>query len=593
MDKKIGNVLYQSFLLSFLILSVANFAYGHNKTIDVVLLDKQQMPLKKAEVGIPFLLQLIAENMETVPEPEGLQGSQDCSVQYYGTSQSVSIINGFRTQRTMYNFLVTCETKGTFELGPVSLKDSNGDVLKTDKIIISVGDLAEPTYNNREPFLFVIEPDKKTAYVGEKVTVFVRFCYQKNFENLAIDNFVIKGARIGYQSNVWQKDTITIGSTEYDCKQVLFEIYPEKTGTLIIPAMQATFIPEHNRAQQLSGSMFSLFGLASTRAVQSHPRSIDVKALPNSSRHKNVTAIGDFDKATLSINSKQGQVGEGLVIKMIVEGDGNLEIVKTPQLQLPDGLYCYEGNCDVRRIDSQHEEKTFEWIVQAEHSGTFEIPQQHFYYFDPIKKIYKELKTSGLTLTISGESMVKKEENNSTATLSTTALPAQPTQTLPEDVNQFLTGSVRSKDGVSSLLSSAIVLLIVLLMVIGLAILVRPYWVKTFLSQKLYYRYKFWKVCRQNSVQELYHFFQELADEYGFSLQDDSLQAIFEKLGLEKTVFENWQNFVTMLLESNFAKMKSPEDVELALHLAKQWFPIILSCCNILYKNRFVTNNTP
>lgn len=586
MDKRTGKIAIL-FVIIFNVLSIQ----AHNKNISVSIQNMQQQEIEHAQIGIPFLLQITVDNLEAIVEPKGLEIAKQCTVQFYGTTQSMSAINGVRTHRVLFTYVVTPDVKGSLELGPVTLTDTNGDEIRSEKIIVPVGDIAEPEYRQKQMYLLVADSNVKTAYLGQKIIVYLRFCYTKSFDNLSIENVAINGAHCGYQDPVWQQSNTTVGEHDYSCKQIYFELYPNKLGTLVIPQFKATFMPDQAQQQQAFGAgFFSLLGLANTRVVQSYPKGIEIVPLPESSSHTNVTAIGQFHKVTLLSAQKKGMVGEGMVLKMMVEGDGNLEIVRAPELQLPSGLHSYEGNSSLQRDGLQRSVKTFEWIVQADQPGSFVIPAQKFIYFDPVIGKYQQLMSASVTIKIDGTA-ISSQDHQPQETEKDVA-PEQVEQIVQnpqsQDISHLESSTFfppdKDESRFSDLLNWLICLLIILLVVLGAGWLLKPYMVQLFWVQKLQYQWKFWQICRQHNMQTLYHFFEQLGVDYGFGLQDEQLHDLFQKLNLSDETFENWQNFIVMLLEFNFAKYKSEEDAQLAFHLAKQWFPIILSCCKLQYK---------
>lgn len=587
MDKKTGNLW-----MFFLIVSMFPVINCHNKHIDFSIQNLQQQEIKQAEIGIPFILQLTVENVEGIVEPQGLENSANCVIQFYGTTQSMSMINGARNHKVIFTYVVTAHTKGSLALGPITLTDTNDDILTLDKIHILVGDIAEPEYKNKEPYVLAVNTEKSTVYVGQKTTISLRFCYTDSFDNLVIDNVPVVNAHCGYQEQNWQQDTVKLGDNEYSCKKAYFELYPITPGTLVIPQFKATFVPAQKYQQQLFGSgLFNVLGLSNTRVVQSHPKGIEVIALPESSEFSGVTAVGKFHTMSVSTTQKKWKVGEGIVLKMVVEGDGNLEIVKAPELQLPVELQCYEGNNSLNRVNDKHSIKTFDWILQADQSGTFKIPQQVFAYFDPEQKVYKALKSSSITIEVDGGTQpVPVAEEPFVDVVSDKNEEKEAEFVIPLDIpdsenNKFARMS-------SVMLNWLIMIILMIIMVIFGGYIIYPYLKKSFFMQALHHRFVFWKVCRGNNVQELYIFFDGLAGQYHFGLQDQQLQKMFHDLNLSDEVFQNWQNFIAMLLESNFAKYRSEEDKQLAFQLAKQWFPIILSCCKLMYKkSRILSEN--
>lgn len=590
MDKKIGNILNSlKFNLLFLITLFFVEQIVFAKSMRVMIQNSQQQVIQEAEIGIPFLIQLFVDDIEPRDQPKGFEQAQNCIVQMYGTTQSSSYVNGKKSQRIIFTYVVTPDKKGILELGPVTVVDKDGTEIQSEVIRVPVGDIAEPEYRGKQPYVLVTDVDQKSVYIGQKVTVFLRFCYMQGFEELSIENSPIRGAHSGYQEQNWQQSTIKLGDYEYSCKQIYFELYPQELGTVVVPQFKATFMPENSMQQGMS-NLFSLFGFSGAKLIQSHPRAIEVKPLPESAQYSGVTAIGTFHKISFTLNQKKGQVGEGIVAKMTVEGDGNLEVAKAPQLIVPDGLQFYEGNSSVQRIDQKLSRKTFEWILQAQGQGTYTIPAQQFTYFDLTTQSYKQLCSGEVTLTVEGVTQQKQQINEQES-------PIEPLQqeteiqlssSVSDEVTYVQTMGLSSSSGYLTMLSEILAWLICALVFVLVMIIIgrwlKPYLFQTFFVQSLYYRWLFWKYCRQKNIQAVYQLFEELSVRYGFGLQSRELQKCFHDLNLLDETFSNWKNFVAMLWEFNFTTKKTEEDTALAFHLAKQWFPIILSCCKLFHK---------
>jgi len=328
------------------------------------------------------------------------------------------------------------------------------------------------------------------------------------------------------------------------------------------------------------------------RAVQSSPRSIDVKSLPKSNQYKNVSAIGTFDHASFSLHQTKGNVGEGITATMIIQGDGNLEVTKAPELQLPQGLHCYEGNSTIERINDEKSRKKFEWIIQADSAGHFSIDAQTFTYFDPSSQSYKTLTTNQSILKIIDNGTLKKaieqnkpEEKNDTKNQ---AYAFKPDEISCVNTNDNLAAQTLSHT--NSLLSNILTWLILL---IGfLATVIATLWTlasyfgssirHSYWINNLRYRYLFYLCTRQKNLQRLHQLFIALAKEYNIKLQGAEIAECFTQLNLPKEAFDTWQQFLQRMLTVNFAgKKTSTKEIDEIFAQASGWFSILLSCCKL------------
>lgn len=579
MVKKTGNLI-----ILFMMFAVTTHAQD-SQSLRVAISDLQHNTVDQVEIGVPFLLKISAENLSSKEQPQGFDAWSNFSVTLYGQNQSTTIVNGDMSQTINFTYVVTPQEKGNFVCPALKMADKNGKIVSSGEVKILVGDAVQIVqHKNVSPYVLQVELDERSVFIGQKITATLRFGYQESFQDLRITESAMTDIYRGYVSSEAKLGKFKIGQEEYSSQDFVMELYPEKLGTLIIPAFQATFSPQ--RHQQYS-SIFSMV-MGGGNVVQSQPKSFEVKVLPEHSEFKNVTAIGQFDSMEFKLSSTQAAVGEGLVAKMIVIGDGNLEVVKAPLLEMPEGLHYYEGNGNVTREPNGKFKKEFEWIVQAEHSDSFKIPAQRFVYFDLKRQGYKFLKSQEIEIVIHGSN--KKQEKNKTV----------PPVTQEVENNQLEQKQESSKKTDTSwidfvALSNAINLkmlawliqfLISLICLFAVILFSKKYLKNLFFIETLKIRLQFFSCYKKRDIQGVYKTFETVLSRYGLDMQGSELEKCFIDLKMEDELFQNWKNFVTMIWEMNFAKDRATDQTELAFSLAKQWFVIILSCCKLQKKKQ-------
>src|SRR5690606_36114470 len=92
---------------------------------------------------------------------------------------------------------------------------------------------------------------------------------------------------------------------------------------------------------RLMGSLFMFMNMRSDRKrVYSNAVKITVDPLPHSSCQ--VNAIGVFENIMAYIAPPVAKEGEGMVLTIEVNGEGNLSVIKIPELSMPSGLKYYD-----------------------------------------------------------------------------------------------------------------------------------------------------------------------------------------------------------------------------------------------------------
>lgn len=581
MDKRIG-----SLFLVVQFFSGIMFGFKEPK-IQIDFMNKQHRPIEKAEVGVPFVIQISCQNFEPKTEPQGFESKQDVTLQYAGSTQLIRQMNGSMEQEEyIFKYIAISKHKGILHFDPVSVQARNGSVIRSEKISIEVGDIAQSSYTGSEPYILDVSSSADQLYVGQKFTIDVNFCYKAIFEDLSIENPLFEDVEIGYQDKTWKSTEKIIGSNPYSCKQISIDLFPKKVGTLIIPSVRATFTPEYRQ----DVGLFGVFGFINSKILESTPKQIEVLPLPESKKYKNVQAVGNFTSASLHIDSKNGQVGEGIHAKIIIEGNGNLDIVPHLELMLPDGVHAYEGNSSVEYVNQNVTKKIFDWVLQSDYAGNYTVPEQQFVYFDPADKKYKTIHTNSAELVIhADESLQQPAAEEVTVSNVSLEQQEQKSETFDSDVSldqkekiQYYSPQKFNYNSASSTLTWWIIFLGVLVALLFLVIILTPYFKKIFFIETFEYRWLFWKYSRTGDIQAIYKLFEKIAHDYNFELQSEKLEQAFLKNKYSQDSFSNWKNFLHMLLEFNFASNKTLEDKQLVVDLAKEWFSIILLCCKAL-----------
>lgn len=581
--KRIGKILFLWFLSSTL-MSV-------DKSIHLYIQDMEQNPVRQVEKGVPFLLQIVVDNMQGVQQPAHVVGFEHFDVSHHGSAQSTNIINGQRTDRTTFNYMLRAKDIGTFVLGPISIRAVNGDVITSENIHVIVGEKTIVSSVKKQPFFLEAQIDKKTVYVGEELILRIRFYFALAFEKLKITDPQIENGVVG---DITQDPAVgreMVRDAEYRYREWIMKVYPEKAGQLTIPSMQAMFHVATDFSQGLTG-IFDIFGMSSEKIVQSAVRSVDVIPLPESKTYKDVSAVGQFDRVEFALQQKNGAVGEGIVGTYTIVGNGNFVTMKAPQIQLPAGLKYYESNSSVQKFSSGKQEKTFEYIIQAEQPGEFEIPSQKFVYFDAVEKKYKQMQTNETDLKIEGDALVVEKEDV-----------LKKEDIVQDNVSKFIfredqinyvlgstLESIDTNSGKQKILFWIIFLLIALLCFIALYECYRFYvdiaWHETYWGYYLLVQWQLWHIRRKQNLSELYSLFQHVCAHYHIELHEQDLVELFKKANISDEKVLEWKNFMQKLAKAVFSKQQDMvKDKQHILEQGQYWMKELLRVCKNISQN--------
>jgi BatD DUF11 like domain len=398
MEKKAGKILL------FLLL-ISSFLYGSDAAIILRMQDMNHKPIEQAMCQAPFILQIELINLEgysdgrIVRDLNGIENFK--SSKAMTKSHSVSIDNGKKITKVLYDFVFRSDKKGTFTVGPLFLNDQNGKVIKSNRLIITVADeVIASSSNQTEKYFLKVFLDKKQAYVGEKLRLHIQF-----YDRVFVDDLHLKFPDfqnlylVKNQKNV-KKSLVTLDGQEYSLTEWFFDMYATQAGPLIIQDVTAAFFAPELANRFTFGGAFDFFrSLHKTEQyLVANPVKIEVLPLPEDKNYPHVHAVGQFSKFILSAHQNSVPVGQGTVVTTEFFGNANFEIMDKIPLILPENFNYYDSN--MVSIDEQRNSKKSEFIVQASKEGVYHIAPQTLIYFDPVARSYKELQSNGIDMIV-------------------------------------------------------------------------------------------------------------------------------------------------------------------------------------------------
>ncbi|MDL2223980.1 BatD family protein [Bacteroidales bacterium OttesenSCG-928-M06] len=175
-------------------------------------------------------------------------------------------------------------------------------------------------------------------------------------------------------------------------------LYPQRSGKITIGQGKFDLSIRVRNQNQRSRSFFDDFFDTYTtvrKPLTSPSVTIDVKALPSGKPSFFNGAVGDY-KLTSSISTTELKANEPVTVKLTLSGNGNIKMVKNPEIVFPNDFEVYDPKVDVAtRVNTSGVTgaKTIEYYAVPRYAGDFTIPKVEFAYFDVKTKTYKTLAT--------------------------------------------------------------------------------------------------------------------------------------------------------------------------------------------------------
>ena len=382
----------KAFLFQIMLLCLSSFLYADQaKRITLQLLDANGESLDKIGKNIPCIVRLTMQNISHAKEPNFIPGFQHAKVQKGNTSKSHKISLNGSEHITSVEYIVVVDREQEITFGPYSC-----DGVTSNSITCKVVGTSGHVHKDKKADLVIMKvhvPQKKYV-VGQKVLVHIVLLQQKNeqFTDIGHDQLSCAGCKIG-KSFVINSAGITekINDVEYIKQEYIVEVYPQSAGNFSIPPLQGYYI------QNYQAAAYS-FWLPQPQQKVFHANAVEFKvdALPPMPAGKKVDYVGVLDGIILKVPTESSQVGKAITATLWMQGDGNIETINFPELQLPEQVKVYSGNSKTSYVtNTMNAQRTFEYVLQFTQPGEFEFPIQKFTYFDVQKGKYKTVEFGG------------------------------------------------------------------------------------------------------------------------------------------------------------------------------------------------------
>lgn len=226
-----------------------------------------------------------------------------------------------------------------------------------------------------------------TPYVGEEIVYTFRYYAQPSVSIFLETVPDFQGFWLSDSYELTTPRIETVGNRQYNVRELYEFITPLDAGILSISPATLE-IPE---TVFRDGAM-----------LESNTVNVTVQPLPEPQPEGFNGAVGQFDlQANLDLDFVT--LGQPVTLTLIINGAGNLQQLRAPILPELVGWRAYP-NPPVHRSSNvgglRLGEKTFEWLLIPDITGTQIIPPIVFSFFDPIAENYQTISSSSFEVEV-------------------------------------------------------------------------------------------------------------------------------------------------------------------------------------------------
>lgn len=335
-------------------------------------------------------------------------------------------INGRKTESLTFTYVLMANKAGTFTIPPAKAK-SGGKVVTSNAVTVTVSSQrsssgSQQSGNGQRPSASGIRP------TGSKITgndLFItvsasrnRVCEQEPVmltyklytlvELSSLDGKMpdLNGFHTQELSLPQQKQykVETYNGRQYNtvvCRQYM--MYPQVTGNLTIPSItfHGNVITRDSYVDPFE-AMFNGGGISEVaKEIVAPAVKIQVDSLPT--RPAGFSGgVGHFSiSATLEPNTIK--TGEPMKVRVTVSGNGNLKLIKQPELKLPKDFDVYDPKVEDETQLTDNGlggSMVYEFLCVPRKKGKYTINPIEFVYFDTATRRYETAKTKSFSVDV-------------------------------------------------------------------------------------------------------------------------------------------------------------------------------------------------
>ncbi len=340
------------------------------------------------------------------------------------TSSSFQMVNGKTSsnESTTFTYVLMANKNGTFTI-PAAHAVCGGKTVISNTITINVsGKVSANSQSSKQrptgvrpsgskikgsDLFITVSASKKCVYEQEPIILTYKVFTQ--VELTALDGKMpdLKGFHTQElalpQQKSFSRETYN-GKTYNAVVWSKYMMYPQVTGLLTIPSItfNGTILQQDTSIDPFEAFFNGGMGYSEVNKAIAAPE-VKIQVLPLPDKPKNFSGgVGKFSLST-SLVADNPKSGEPITMKVVISGNGNLKLIKQPNLDLPKDFDKYDPKVeDNTKLGENGLEgnMTYEFLFVPRHKGNYTIPPVEFTYFDTESKTYKTLKGESYKLEV-------------------------------------------------------------------------------------------------------------------------------------------------------------------------------------------------
>ncbi len=338
------------------------------------------------------------------PEMPAMAGG--VQIRFAGGEQRITIVNFQRDSAMVYRYDLLAVREGEYRLGPFryTVDGQTLEIPALDVKILPAKAARDEVRSLSDALIAELRADRDRPYAGESFEVTLTLLFRS--VNVDRDLNLTGLPESGLQFQRWEElpaGREARNGRVYEARRFRARVRALTPGEYrLAPSLRLNLLIERRERRRSPMDDFfpgfpdlSALGRVERQPVDLpvSPVELTVRPLPEEGRPASFSgAVGRFT-FDAEIAPAEIPVGEPLTLRMIIEGDGNLEAVSAPGLAIGENFRAYDAQLTNRESDpaGRRGRRVYERILIPRDETATEVPAVEFSFFDPRAEAYRTL----------------------------------------------------------------------------------------------------------------------------------------------------------------------------------------------------------
>ena len=410
--------LSKLYLIFSIVISIAGVVFASDVSLNSTV-DKNQVSVNDRFV---YTIE-VSGTSASLPKPTFPSFEGFTILSGPNTSTNIQFINGAMSSSNNYTFYLRPQKEGKFIITAATL-EVDGETISSNTIQMTVAkgsakpqpQQISPKSSKDEDLLgenlylktFV---DKKSVYHNQQILVEYKLYFRVEVRSYNIEKvpanpgFWMEEFKLPSQPIVSNEVINGVNYRVATLRKVA--LFPTRSGELTIEPMTISLdavVKQKRKSRSIFDDFFDdPFGRTVKTKISSQMIKIDVKSVPKMGQPADFEGVVGRYNISLKSNKSELKANEAVSLLLSIAGEGNVKLLKVPQLKLPSDMEIYdpkENTNIVRENNKISGSKVIEYVLVPRFKGEYALEPILFSYFDPVIKKYITLKTNPISLSV-------------------------------------------------------------------------------------------------------------------------------------------------------------------------------------------------